>query len=102
MGAVAAKEVFVAQLGIIYSVGESNEGSQALRERLRRAYSPLAAFCIMLFCLISAPCVATIATTRSESNSTKWALFQFGGLTALAWVITVAVYQVGSLLGLGN
>jgi ferrous iron transport protein B len=101
IGAVAAKEVFVAQMGIVFSVGEADEGSEALRARLRAAYSPLVAFCIMLFCLVSAPCMATIATTRSEANSTKWALFQFGALTALAWVLTVAVYQVGTLLGLG-
>jgi ferrous iron transport protein B len=52
----------------------------------------------MLFCLISAPCMATIAITKRESNSWKWALFQLGGLTVLAWIVTVAVYQVGSLV----
>jgi ferrous iron transport protein B len=50
----------------------------------------------MLFCLISAPCMATIAITKRESNSWGWALFQLGGLTVLAWVVTTAVYQVGS------
>ena len=53
----------------------------------------------MLFCLISAPCMATIAITKRESNSWKWALFQLAGLTALAWIITAAVYQIGSLVG---
>ncbi len=101
IGAFAAKEVFVAQLGIVFSVGDAGEGSDAFRERLRGSYSPLAAFCIMLFCLISAPCMATIAATRSETSSWKWALFQLGGLTALAYVLTTAVYQVGSLLGFG-
>jgi ferrous iron transport protein B len=102
IGALAAKEVFVAQLGIVYSVGEADEGSDALRAQLRAAYTPLIAFCIMLFCLVSAPCMATIAVTRSESNSTKWALFQLGGLTAIAYVLTFTVYQVGSLLGIGT
>ena len=101
VGAVAAKEVFVAQLGIVYAVGEADEGSDALRAKLREAYTPLVAFCIMLFTLISAPCMATFAITRSESNSWGWASLQWFGLTGLAWVITAAVYQVGRLVGLG-
>jgi ferrous iron transport protein B len=101
VGAFAAKEVFVAQMGIVYSVGEADEESTALRAKLRENYTPLQAFCIMIFCLISAPCMATIAVTKRESNSWKWALFQLGGLTVLAYVITLAIYQIGSLAGIG-
>ncbi len=102
IGAFAAKEVFVAQLGIVYSVGkEANEESSGLRDQLRANYTPLAAFCIMLFCLVSAPCMATIAVTRRESNSWRWALFQLGGLTVMAWIVTVIVFQAGRLLGIG-
>ena len=99
IGAFAAKEVFVAQLGIVYSVGEADEGSETLRRKLAQNYTPLTAFCIMLFSLVATPCVATIATTRRESNSWKWALFQLFGLTLLAWILTAAVYQVGSIVG---
>ncbi|NBB95177.1 MAG: ferrous iron transport protein B [Planctomycetes bacterium] len=99
VGAFAAKEVFVAQMGIVYSLGEEeDEESEPLREKLQANYTPLQGFCIMLFCLISAPCMATIAITKRESNSWRWALFQLGGLTVLAWIVTVAVYQVGSLV----
>lgn len=102
IGAFAAKEVFVAQLGIVYSMGkEADEGSEALRDRLRANYTPLVAFCIMLFCLISAPCMATIAVTRRESNSWRWALFQLAGLTVMAWILTVIVFQAGRVLGIG-
>ncbi len=101
IGAFAAKEVFVAQLGIVYSIGEADEESEPLREKMKANYSPLVGFCIMLFMLISAPCMATIAVTRRESNSWKWALFQLGGLTLLAYVVTFIVFQVGSALGIG-
>jgi ferrous iron transport protein B len=101
IGAFAAKEVFVAQMGIVYSAGEVGEESVNLRKKLRNAYSPLVAFCIMLFSLISAPCMATIAVTKRESNSWGWALFQLTGLTFLAYVLTMIVYQVGSLLNIG-
>ncbi|MBW1925056.1 MAG: ferrous iron transport protein B [Deltaproteobacteria bacterium] len=101
IGAFAAKEVFVAQMGIVYSVGEGDEESETLREKLKSTYTPLVGFCIMLFCLISAPCMATIAVTRRESNSWRWALFQLGGLTLLAYLLTVLVFQAGSLFGVG-
>lgn len=102
IGAFAAKEVFVAQLGIVYSLGEidpeDNKEFEPLQAKLKENYSPLVGLCIMLFCLISAPCMATIAVTRRESNSWRWALFQLLGLTVIAWIVTVAVYQVGSLI----
>lgn len=101
IGALAAKEVFVAQMGIVFAVGEADQRSEALRFQLKNSYSPLVAFCIMLFCLVSAPCMATIAVTKRESNSWKWALFQLGSLTVLAYMLTVVVFQTGTLLGIG-
>jgi ferrous iron transport protein B len=98
IGATAAKEVFVAQLGMVYAVGSGDQGSETLREKLQANYTPLTGFCIMLFCLISTPCVVTVVMTKQETNSWGWALFQFFGLTALAYVITLIVYQVGSLI----
>lgn len=98
IGAFAAKEMFVAQMGIVHSLGETDEDSASLRETLRATYTPLQGFCIMLFCLISMPCVATVAVTRRETGSWKWALFQLGGLTVMAWIITAIVYQVGRLI----
>ena len=102
VGAFAAKEVFVAQLGIVHSLGEADEESEPLRAVLQREYTPLQAFAIMLFCLISVPCMVTVITTWKESGSWKWAALQVVGLTALAWALTAVVYQVGGLLGLGT
>ncbi|MBL7115287.1 MAG: ferrous iron transport protein B [Kiritimatiellae bacterium] len=99
IGAFAAKEIFVAQLGIVYSLGEADEESYTLRQRLRENYTPLQALCIMIFCLISIPCVATMATMKSESGAWRWPLLQFGGLTLLAYLITLVLYQGGTLLG---
>lgn len=101
VGAFAAKEVFVAQMGIVYSVGESEGTTEALRAKLRSQYSPLVGFCILLFTMIAAPCMATLAIMKRESNSWGWALAQFGGLTVLAWVLTVITYQTGQFLGIG-
>jgi len=102
VGAIAAKEVFVAQMGIVFAVGEADETSEHLRAQLRARYSPLVGFCIMLFALISTPCIATFAITRQEAGSIGWALAQAWGLTALAWMVTFVVHQAGLLLGLGG
>jgi ferrous iron transport protein B len=96
IGATAAKEVFVSQLAIVYAVGGADEGTTTLRHLLQTNYTPLTGFCIMLFCLIYAPCVATIAMTKQETNSWGWAIFQFISLTVIAYIITLAVYQIGS------
>ena len=94
IGAFAAKEVFVAQMGIVFSIGEQNLST--LRERLRAEYSPITAFSLLLFCLLSAPCMATIAVTRQEAGGWRWAALQFFGLTAVAYAVSLVVYQVGS------
>jgi ferrous iron transport protein B len=98
LGAFAAKEVFVAQMGIVYALGEVDEGSTALRETLRRDYPPLVGVSLILFLLIGTPCMATAAVVRRESGSWKWAAVQFGGLTAIAWLAGFAVHSLGSLV----
>jgi ferrous iron transport protein B len=98
LGAIAAKEVFVSQLSIVYSIGEIHGNLDVLRSALRHDYSPLQGFCIMLFCLISAPCIATFAVTRSETGKFRWAIAQWLGLTTLAYIVTYGVYQIGILI----
>ncbi len=98
VGSFAAKEVFVSQMGIMYSMSEAESSSAALRERLSADYNALQGFCIMLFCLISMPCVATVAMTRQETGSWGWAFAQLAGLTVIAWLVTFAVYQIGNLI----
>ena len=98
IGASIAKEVFVSQLSIIYSLGKEDENVEQLQENLRQDYSALQGFCVMLFCLITAPCIATVAITKKESGAWRWAALQYFGLTVLAYVVTLTVYQVGSLI----
>ncbi len=102
IGALAAKEIFVAQLGVLYSIEGADEYSDSLRVQLRRAYSPLQAFCIMLFCLLTVPCIATVAVVRRETNSLKLALLQVAGFILTAYVLTLIVYQTGMLLHFGT
>jgi ferrous iron transport protein B len=102
IGSFAAKEVFVAQMGIVYSVGEADEDSDSLRERLREHYTPLQAFCMMLWALLSVPCVATIAVARRETGGWSYAVGMMIGFTLIAYVSCLIVYQVGGALGIGG
>ena len=54
----------------------------------------LTAFCFLLFVLIYFPCIATVAAIKNESGSWKWALFAAFYTTALAWIVSAAVYQI--------
>jgi ferrous iron transport protein B len=105
----AAREVFVSTMGIVYSVGEADEASTPLRERMREArwpdgrkiFTPLVAVGLMVFYVLACQCVSTIAIVRRETNSWRWPLFLFGYMTVLAYVAALLVYQVGSAIGLG-
>jgi len=99
----AAKEVIVSTLGILYRAPESEEGgngtlSDALRADLH--WSPLLAFVLMVFTLAIPPCIAAMATIKGELGW-KWLGFEFLFLFAVGWLLSFAVFQIGSLAGLG-
>ena len=60
--------------------------------------SPLSAFCLMVFVLLYMPCIATCISIKNESGQWKWALFTAAYTTALAWVVTTVIFQIGSLI----
>jgi len=105
----AAREVFVGTMGIVYSVGEADEESSPLREKMaeqrwpdgRKVYTPLVAISLMVFYVLACQCASTIAVVKRETNGWRWPLFMFGYMTVLAYVGALLVYQVGSSLSLG-
>lgn len=99
----AAKEVVVSTLGILYRTGiEETEESGSLKAALRAdpGFSPLTAFVLMLFTLIIPPCFAALAAIRAELGW-GWLGFVVAYFLVLGWGIGFAVFQVGSLAGLG-
>ena len=104
MAGVAAKEVVVSTLGIVYSLGEVDpEDTGSLKESLQAdpAWNPLKAFAFLMFCLIYLPCFVTMAVFYRESGSSwKWTSFLIFWTTAMAWGVSFMVYQGGMLLGL--
>jgi ferrous iron transport protein B len=99
----AAKEFVVGTLGILYGVGEVSEEQNELSESLNdsQEFSPLVAFCLMLFVLIYTPCIATIAVIKKETGKWRWSIFSMLYGLGLAWLTVFITYNLGVLLGLG-
>ncbi len=108
---VAAKEIVVSTLGVLMQTGdEVDESNQTLINRLRTetyssgpkmgepVFTPLSAFSFLMFILIYFPCVAVVAAIKKESGSWKWAAFTVVYTTVLAWLVSLAVYQIGSFI----
>lgn len=61
----------------------------------------LSAFSFMIFNLLCAPCFAAMGAIKREMNSAKWFWIAVGYQTGLAYLVSLVVYQLGSLFG-GN
>jgi ferrous iron transport protein B len=104
IGGFAAKEVVIGTLGTAFSMGESDaEDFEGLSARLAsdKSWGPLKAFVLMIFVMIYAPCFVTIVAIKRESGSWKWALFSTVYSTAIAYFLSVFIYQAGLLAGFG-
>lgn len=109
LGAFAAREVFVSTLGLVYDVEEATEETATLKDALRDAkhpdgspvFTPLAGVSLMVFFVLAAQCMSTLAVVKREAGSWKWAGFMFAYMSGLAYVVTLLVYQGGRLLGWG-
>lgn len=99
----AAKETVVSTMATIYGVGGADAKSASLRTSLANdvQYSPLKAYAFMVFILLYVPCMAAMAVFLRESGSWKEFVFQISYTTGLAWVMSLAIYQGGRLIGLG-
>jgi ferrous iron transport protein B len=109
VGAIAsfpAREVIIATLGTIYSLGgDVNEEDAGLKSAMleskwpdgRPVYSIPVALSIMVFFALCAQCAATLMVIRRETNSWRWPVFSFVYMTTLAYVGALITYQVGML-----
>lgn len=104
-----AREVIVATLGTIYSLGEGeDEESEPLREQLKSAkwagterpvYTIPVALSVMVFFALCAQCASTLAIMKRETGSYWWPMFTFFYMTTLAYLGALLTYQVGTWIG---
>ena len=99
-----AREVIIATLGTIYSLGgDVDEESSGLQDALRNStwpdgspvYNIPVALSLMVFFALCAQCAATIMIIKRETNSWRWPVFCFTYMTGLAYVAALVTYQVG-------
>jgi ferrous iron transport protein B len=98
-GAFFAREVIVSTMGVVYSVGQADEESTALKDNLAHAYTPLVGLSLMVFVVFCMQCLSTLAVAKRETGHWGWPAFMFVYMTALAWVMAFITFQGGHLLG---
>ena len=103
----AARELFVSTMSIVCGSSDNDAASPALRDRLRAAtwsdgrplFTPLIAIALLVFFALACQCISTLAVVHSETRSWRWPAFMLGYMSALAYVTTLLVYQIGTALG---
>lgn len=100
IGGFAAKEVIISTLATTYRMesGDTNTEDDGLVATLQTTpgWNPVRALAFLLFVMLYAPCIVTVVTIGRESGSWRWALFSVVYSTTIAYVMAVAVFQIGS------
>lgn len=99
----AAREVFVGTMATLYSVGEDeNENNSTLRHKMAAAkredgspvYTLPTGLSLLIFYVLAMQCMSTLAVVKRETRTWKWPLFQLGYMTALAYLMSLLVYNI--------
>ena len=108
---VGAKEIVASTMGVLYSNNDSFGDDKSYNDQSGKyeilhkqmtadGIRPLTAYCFLLFVLLYFPCLATIAAIKGETGSWRWAGFAAIYTTLVAWIVSAAVYQIGTFFGL--
>ncbi|MFZ1330468.1 MAG: ferrous iron transport protein B [Chitinophagaceae bacterium] len=98
----AAREVFVGTMATLYSVGDADEGSLLLKEKMKTAVRPdgkpvfnlASGLSLMIFYVFAMQCMSTLAVVKRETKSWKWPVIQLLYMTALAYLMSWLVYNL--------
>ena len=107
LSGIMAKETVVATIGILYGAEDvSTEADDAvetadtlLSTGMATSFTALSAFAFMVFSQLYTPCVTALGTIKKEAGGWKWMGFSAVYMFAIAWVVSLLVYQIGRLLG---
>jgi len=94
LSGLVAKEAVVSSLGVLYGAG-----GDSLSAVISSVFTPLSAYSYMVFCLLYVPCVSAFATIKREMGSLKWALVSAAMQIGVAYLVSLLIYQAGSLMG---
>ncbi len=96
-----AKENVVGTFGILFGFAEVAEDGAEIWGSLASSMTAVAAYSFLVFNLLCAPCFAAMGAIKREMNNTKWFWFAIGYQTLLAYVVSLCVYQIGSMITTG-
>ena len=99
---LVAKENLVATFGIIYGFAEVAENGEEIWGLLAQALTPQAAFALLTFNLLCAPCFAAMGAIKREMNNAGWFWFAIGYQCIFAYCVSLCVYQVWNLIVTGS
>ena len=94
-----AKENVVATLGMTYGIASDavEEAGDNYWDVLAASVPAIAGYAYLVFNLLCAPCFAAMGAIKREMNNTKWFWFAIGYQCALAWVVSLCIFQIGGL-----
>ena len=93
-----AKENVVATFGMLFGFAEVAEDGAEIWGNLAQVMTPIAAYGSLVFNLLCAPCFAAMGAIKREMNNAKWFWFAIGYQCGLAYVVSLCIYQIGTLL----
>jgi ferrous iron transport protein B len=96
-----AKENVVATFGLLFGFSEVAEDGAEIWGSLAQVMTPIAAYGFLVFNLLCAPCFAAMGAIKREMNNAKWFWFAIGYQCGLAYVVSLCIYQIGTLFTTG-
>ncbi|MBU3015562.1 ferrous iron transport protein B [Poseidonibacter lekithochrous] len=96
---LAAKEIVVSTLGILYGLGEdSDENSKGLLEKIQNNIPFPSAISFIVFVMIYLPCLAASMVFAREAGGWKYLAYLFVFTTATAWIFSFIAYNITRLI----
>ena len=92
-----AKENVVATFGMLFDFAEVAEDGSEIWGNLAQVMTPIAAYGFLVFNLLCAPCFAAMGAIKREMNNAKWFWFAIGYQCGLAYIVSLCIYQFGTL-----
>ena len=98
-----AKENVVGTFGILFGFAEVNaDNGIEIWGQLAGSMTAVAAYSFLVFNLLCAPCFAAMGAIKREMNNAKWFWFAIGYQTGLAYIVSLCIYQFGTLISTGT
>jgi len=98
---MAAREVAVAALGTVYAIEGGKEAAEQIGQVLATKWSLATALSLLAWYIFAPQCASTLAVIRRETGSWRYMALTFAYMLALAYLASLATYNIAVALGAG-